>query len=156
MSHVTRKPVFRSLRPGMTQTGRLSYRDFLEAWNLAYRNYKYYTKLRITKAQIRLRGCAGWSVPCRSHTAKTGFLMTWLIYHDTCSWLFMFSLISGHGENHSIPVDRIILLYLYILSIYSELEGYSRQCDRSILHFHQHRLKQKVFMSCGRTIPMVQ
>ena len=28
---------------------------------------------------IRLRGCADWFALCRSHMAKTGFLMTWLI-----------------------------------------------------------------------------
>ena len=30
-------------RPGKTQTGRLNYRDKLDAWAFAYRNYRYYT-----------------------------------------------------------------------------------------------------------------
>ena len=35
--------LFRGLRPGKTQTGLLSHRSYLEAWNFGYRNYRSYT-----------------------------------------------------------------------------------------------------------------
>ena len=37
------KTCLRGLRPGKTQTGLLSYGDKPEAWDCAYRNYRYYT-----------------------------------------------------------------------------------------------------------------
>ena len=43
INHVTRKPVSMGLQPGMTQTGPLSYRSWVESWNFGYTNYKYYT-----------------------------------------------------------------------------------------------------------------
>ena len=38
LSHITRKCVFGDFRPGLTQTGLLSYSDKLESWNFRYRN----------------------------------------------------------------------------------------------------------------------
>ena len=43
LSNITRKPVFRGLRPGKSRTSLLSNRRKLEAWNYDCRNYRYYT-----------------------------------------------------------------------------------------------------------------
>ena len=82
MSLVMRKRVFRSFRPGQTQTGLLSYRTSMRLEILVTETRDFtLSRQRTTKALIRLRGCAGWSVPLL-FTYKTRFLMARL----TCTW----------------------------------------------------------------------
>ena len=42
MSHVMRKPVIGGMRPAKSQSGLLSYRSFLEPWNLAMSRNRYH------------------------------------------------------------------------------------------------------------------
>ena len=80
MSLLMRKPVFGvcdqvRLKPACsaTETSRR-----LEILDIETRGI-ILSKQRITKALIRLRGCAGWSAPLLFACGKTGFLMTRLI-----------------------------------------------------------------------------
>ena len=58
------KTGLRDFRRSEFQTSLLSYRDYLENWNITCSKFIYDTlKKRITKALIRLRGCAAWSAP---------------------------------------------------------------------------------------------
>ena len=79
MSLVTRKPVFGvcdqiRLKPACLH---VKTKDII------------LSKQRITKALIRLRGCAGWSAPLLFAYGNTGFLMTWLNYNtaQAKSWV---------------------------------------------------------------------
>ena len=82
MSHVMRKPVFRGLRPGLTQSGLLSYNDWLEFWNFKYSVYRYYTIQRANNR--RWSDCADAQSDlrlCCSHMAEHRFS------HDGPKWL---------------------------------------------------------------------
>ena len=84
MSHVTRKPVFGVCHQGRFKPGstaaETSWR--LEILNIETRDI-ILSKQGITKAPIRLPGCAGWSAPLLFAYGITGFLMRWTI---TLSW----------------------------------------------------------------------
>ena len=86
MSHVMRKPIFRSVgggagfRPGKTQTGLLSCRDQLESRNFGFSKYRYSAiKAADDKGAdqtARMRRLICTFVVRIWH--KAGFLMTWL------------------------------------------------------------------------------
>ena len=59
------------LRPGKTQTGLLSYSDYLESWIFGFSKYTYLLYYLFNEQQRRW--CAGWSVPLLFAYGKNRF-----------------------------------------------------------------------------------
>ena len=92
------KTCLQGLRPVKTESGLLSFRDWLETWNLYLASIL--SKQQTTKALIKLHRCAGWSASLLFAYSINRFShVTWLKYISTS--LQHFSLQHGFGYNRA-------------------------------------------------------